>query len=241
MTDVSIDKRITTLQRFCVAVIFSAAFGYIEAAVVVYLREIFYPGGFTFPLTIFIIDPVSKRLFLTEVGREASTLVLILTGAWLFGGNLRQRAAYFLTIFAVWDIFYYIWLKVLLDWPASIMDWDILFLIPVSWAGPVLAPVLASAVMLSFAVIILYRDCCGWPIKICFFDWLAFSLAALVIVVSFRIPGPHVAQENYRAYFYWPLFAVGLVFAVLVFVKCMVKSKQILSKQQSEEAGTESD
>ena len=226
MADESIDTLKTTLRRFCIAVIFSIAFGYIEAAVVVYLREIFHPEGFTFPLTIFPIDPVSKRLFLTEIGREASTLVLILTGAWLFGRNLRQRVAYFLTIFAVWDIFYYVWLKVLLNWPASLMDWDILFLIPISWASPVLAPVLVSVVMLCFAIVILYRDSLAGPIKTSFFDWIAFSLAVVIIVVSFCIPGPHVADEDYHAYFYWPLFAAGLLFAVLVFVKCLIKSGQ---------------
>jgi len=215
----------TTLRRFCIAVVFSIAFGYIEAAVVVYLREIFYPDGFNFPLSILIVDSVSKRLLLTEIGREVATLVLIVTGAWLFGRNLRQRVAYFLTIFAVWDIFYYVWLKVLINWPASIMDWDILFLIPMSWAGPLLAPVLASLVILLFALVILYRDCCARPIKVTFFDWIAFSIAALIIVVSFCIPGPHTAEEDFRSYFYWTLFVAGLLFAVVVFLKCLLKSK----------------
>jgi len=223
--DESLDKLGTTFKRFCIAVIFSIAFGYIEAAVVVYLREIFYPDGFNFPLSILIVDSVSKRLLLTEVGREAATLILIITGAWLFGRNLQQRVAYFLTIFAVWDIFYYVWLKVLLNWPASIMDWDILFLIPMSWAGPVLAPILASLVMLLFAVVILYRDCRTRPIKATFYDWIALSIAALIVIFSFCIPGPHTAQEDYSSYFYWPLFAAGLLFAVMVFVRCLMRSK----------------
>ncbi|NQT01098.1 MAG: hypothetical protein HQ580_03680, partial [Planctomycetes bacterium] len=147
----------TTIKVFCVVVIFSIAFAYIEAAVVVYLREIFHPDGFTFPLTTFGLDPLWERLLLTEIGREAATIVLIFTGSWLFGKNRRQRFAYFMTIFAVWDIFYYVWLKVLLDWPSSIMDWDILFLIPDTWASAVLYPVLISITMLVFAAVILYR------------------------------------------------------------------------------------
>ncbi|MBN2183489.1 MAG: hypothetical protein JW715_16380 [Sedimentisphaerales bacterium] len=213
-----------TFVRFFISVIFGIAFGYIEAAVVVYLREIFYPNGFNFPLSISIIDSVSRRLLLTEVGREASTLVLIVTGAWLFGRNLRQRVAYALTIFAVWDIFYYVWLKVLLNWPASIMDWDILFLIPVVWAGPVLAPVLVSLVMLLFAAVILYRDSLDRPIKTRFYDWIAFFVASLIIVVSFCIPGPHTAEQNYSSYFYWTLFAAGLLFAVVAFAGCLLRS-----------------
>jgi hypothetical protein len=224
-TDISTDTLGTTFKRFFIAVVFSIAFGYIEAAVVVYLREIFYPDGFNFPLSVSIIDAVSKRLLITEIGREAATLVLIVTGAWLFGRNLRQKVAYFLTIFAVWDIFYYIWLKVFLDWPASIMDWDILFLIPMPWAGPVLAPVLVSFVMLIFAVVILYCDCLARPVKVTLYDWLFLSIAAVIIIISFCIPGPHTAREDYTSYFYWSLFAAGLLPAVLVFVRCLVRSR----------------
>ena len=101
----------TTITRFVIAVVFSIAFAYIESAVVVYLRVIFHPDGFTFPLSNVDTILQHKALLLTEIGREAATIVLIFTGAWLFGRNLRQRFAYFLTIFAVWDIFYYIWLK----------------------------------------------------------------------------------------------------------------------------------
>lgn len=222
MESALVSSRIALL-RFCIAVLFSISLGYFEAAVVVYLREIFYPDGFTFPLEIFAINPLFKRFFITEIGREAASLILIFTGAWLFGNNRRQRVAYFLIIFAVWDIFYYIWLKVLLDWPVSIMDWDILFLIPMTWASPVLAPVLCSVVMLLFAVIILYRDYQGKGIYTSYFDWLAFSLAGLVIIVSFCIPGPHTAQDDYSRYFYWPLFGAGLLLSVGIFIKCLTK------------------
>ena len=34
------------LGRFIIVALFSVAFGYIEAAVVVYLREIFHPDGY---------------------------------------------------------------------------------------------------------------------------------------------------------------------------------------------------
>jgi hypothetical protein len=193
--------------------------------VVVYLREIFYPDGFTFPLTVFGIDQFSKRLLLTEIGREAATIILIFTGSWLFGKNRRQRFAYFLTIFAIWDIFYYVWLKVLLDWPASIMDWDILFLIPNTWASAVLYPVFVSVTLLLFAAAILYRDARGRPIKVTRADWLVFIIAGVIVVVSFYIPGRHVAEPDYKSYFYWPLFALGHISAIAVFFKCLLKSK----------------
>lgn len=215
----------TTFKTFLIVVVFSIAFGYIEAAVVVYLRQIFHPDGFTFPLTVFGADVLSKRILLTEIGREAATIVLIFTGAWLFGHNRQQRVAYFIIIFAVWDIFYYVWLKVLLDWPASIMDWDILFLIPVAWASPVLYPVLISATLIVFAIVMLYFSCCGRSIKVTLLDWLAFSASAIIIVVSFCIPGLHSTEQDYTSYFYRPLFAVGYLLGIAVFLKCLTKSK----------------
>ena len=217
----------TILKRFCIVVVFAVAFAYFEAAVVVYLREIFYPDGFTFPLTEFGIGISSlwRRLLITEIGREAASMVLLLTAAWLFGRNLQQRSAYFMVIFAIWDIFYYVWLKILIDWPSSIMDWDILFLIPRTWASPVLCPVLISLTLLLLAIIILYRDSRARPIKPTLPDWLVFILAGLIVVISFCIAGRHVTKPDFQSYFYWPLFAAGLLLAIAVFLKCLLKSK----------------
>ncbi|HUU19786.1 MAG TPA: hypothetical protein VMW72_21730 [Sedimentisphaerales bacterium] len=223
--DESIEPLKTTIVRFCIVIVFSIAFGYIEAAVVVYLRAIFHPDGFTFPLTDLGTILQEKPLLLTEIGREAATIVLILTGAWLFGRNRRQRFAYVLTIFAIWDIFYYVWLKVLLDWPASIMDWDILFLIPVPWASAVLYPVLISITLLIFAAVILYRDARGRAIEVTRADWLAFFVAGIIVVVSFCTPGSYVTEPDYKSYFYWPLFAAGFLLAIGMFLKCLLKSK----------------
>jgi len=214
-----------TFKRFGIVVIFSIAFAYVEAAVVVYLRTIFYPAGFTFPLTNFAVGPVWKQLLLTEIGREAATLVIIFTSSWLFGRNSRQRFAYFLTIFANWDIFYYIWLKIMLDWPASIMDWDVLFLIPVTWASPVLAPVIVSITMLAFAVIILRRDCCNRPVGLTRVDLLGFCLAAFVAVLCFCIAGRGITEPDFKSHFHWPLFAIAELIAVALYLKCLLKPK----------------
>lgn len=221
----SLTTRGTLFIRFCIVIVFGIAFAYIEFAVVVYLREIFYPNGFTFPLAhAFDISPLWRRLLLTEVGREAATLVLILTACSLIGRNHRRRFAYFLTVFAVWDIFYYLWLKVLLDWPAHILDWDILFLIPRPWAAPVLAPVLVSLAMLAFASLILYRDSIDKPIKATIFDWLAFSICALVIIASFSLAGRYITAPDYASHFSWPLFLAGLITTIAIFTKSLIKS-----------------
>lgn len=210
-------------KRLCIVIIFGIAFAYIESAVVVYLREIFHPGGFSFPLEVFTLTPVGRRLLLTEIGREAATIVLIFTGAWLFGRTRHERFAYFLTIFAIWDIFYYVWLKVLIDWPASIMDWDVLFLIPCTWASPVLCPVLISAAMFAFAVVILHRSGRGRPLRPTLIDWAGFFIAAIVVVISFCIAGLHATEADFEAWFYWPLFVIGFTLALIVFVKCVLR------------------
>jgi hypothetical protein len=192
----------TTLIRLSLLVAFGVAFAYIESSVVVYLRAIFYPDGFTFPIADFTKMPGALTFLLTEIGRELATLVLIFTSAFLMADSPRRRLAYFLIIFAVWDIFYYIWLKLLLDWPASLLDWDILFLIPSVWAGPVLAPLITSAVMLWIAALLLGSR----PFFIPKTRWAGLFACTTGIVICFCIPGPHITQPHFALYFSWPVF-----------------------------------
>jgi hypothetical protein len=214
------------LERILLIVMFSLAFAYIEAAVVVYLRMIFHSDGFSFPLTNFGADPRWKQLLLTEMGREGATLVLILSAAQLLGRSRRQRFALFLAMFGMWDIFFYFWLKVLINWPASPMDWDVLFLLPVTWAGPVLAPVLVSAALIAFAVIILSRSYAGRPLNPGRMDWIGFVLCAIIVVVSFCEAGLHITEQDFEDYFYWPLFGLGCIGGIALFLKLLLRSKR---------------
>jgi len=213
-----------TVKRFIITVLFAVGLAYIETAVVVYLREIFYVGGFIFPIADQTADPQWLNLIPVEVGREAATLVVLLTSAWLIGSDFSSRLAYFLTVFAVWDIFYYVWLKVLLNWPVSIMDWDILFLIPALWASPVLAPVLISLAMLGMAVAILYRQGRAKPLRAGKADIAGFVIISVLIIAMFCRAGLHITQENYQAFFSWPIFLLCLLSGVLVFIRCWFKS-----------------
>ena len=214
------------LKRLVIAVVFSIAFAYIESAVVVYLRVIFHPHGFAFPLEVFGVTAEAKRLLVIEVGREAATLMLILTAAWLFGQRRQERVAYFLVIFAVWDVFYYVWLKVLLDWPASIMDWDILFLIPAIWASPVLYPILVSAAIFAFAAAILYRCAHGRPLIVARADWAGWIISTGIIVVAFCLGGRHITQADYADYFPAWMFAAGLILGVDTCVRSVLRARE---------------
>jgi hypothetical protein len=140
-------------RRLAYVALFSLAMAYFESSVVVYLRAIAYPEGFAFPLAG--IDPFIAA---TEVGREAASLLMILTVAIIAGRSRPQRFACFLLIFGIWDIFYYLFLQLLLGWPASLGTWDVLFLIPVVWAAPVAAPAGVALLMAGLGLAILRGD-----------------------------------------------------------------------------------
>ncbi len=184
--------------------LFALAFGYIEAAVVVYLREPYYPGGFRFPLV-----PLPGHLLRTEIVREAATLLLLLSVARLSARHGLHRLGVFAYCFGLWDLVYYLALKVLVDWPASLLDWDILFLIPLPWAGPIVAPVAVSLALVAGAVFLL-RLPEDEPSPFRRIDWLVGSAAALAIVGSFLWNLPALAAEEIPTTFPWWLFGLGL-------------------------------
>jgi len=160
--------------------VFSIAMGFLETAVVVYLRELYYPGGFKFPLV-----PIDTHIAVTEFWREAATIVMLISAGIIAGKNSAQRFSFFIYAFAVWDIFYYVFLKLLIDWPASLLTWDILFLIPVPWVGPVLAPCLISLTMILLTLTVVYYSGKGFPVIIKFTEWVLLILGSLIAVVSF--------------------------------------------------------
>ncbi len=159
---------------------FSIAMGFLETAVVVYLREIYYPKGFDFPLV-----SITSTIAITEIMREAATLIMLIGIGILTGRNKAERFVCFLYSFAVWDIFYYVFLKLLLNWPATLFTWDILFLLPVPWVGPVLAPCITSlSMILLFAYVMFYSDK-NSKIKLIHSDWKLLITGSLVVILSF--------------------------------------------------------
>ncbi len=169
------------MKRVLVTVsLFSIAMGFLESAVVIYMRELLYPGGFAFPLAT-----IEGRLALTEVLRELATLMMLAGAGILAGRNVPERFAWFLYSFAVWDLFYYVFLRLLTGWPSSLLTWDILFLIPVTWTGPVIAPVILSLTMIAFAVIILRTSLETGRVRISPLHWFILIGGSLVLVLSF--------------------------------------------------------
>lgn len=160
--------------------VFGAAFGMVESAVVVYLRALYYPDGFAFPLVV-----LPWQHFTVELIRELATIIMLAAVGILAGTKAWERFGYFLVAFGVWDIFYYIWLKGVLHWPASLFEWDVLFLIPLPWIGPVLAPVLVSLMMIAFGGTIAIRAARGDHFKPTAVSWVLSLAATLMLLFSF--------------------------------------------------------
>jgi hypothetical protein len=153
--------------------------GFLETAVVVYLRKIYYPDGFGFPLAM-----MDEQMIVIELFREASTVVMLAGVAILAGRSPLQRFSFFLFAFSIWDLFYYVFLKVLLQWPESFFTWDILFLIPIPWVGPVLTPCLISLTMLLLGVVLYYRDLRRTGHRINIMEWTLLILGSQIVILS---------------------------------------------------------
>lgn len=230
-------------SRFVWLAVFAVAMGFLEGIVVIYLREIYYPAGFDFPLKL-----MPQELVRIEWIREIATLVMLATVGIIAGRNNLQRLLYFLFAFGVWDIVYYIALKLLIGWPASLLTWDILFLIPWSWLGPVLAPVISSVTMIFMALLIIGREEKGSRVKLQPLDWiLIFSGAAIILysylvdVLKLIIESSMLASEssateyeqlitlilNYIPDNYnWLLFIIGELLIISATVKILIQTNK---------------
>lgn len=212
-------------------IVFGVAFGYVEAAVVSYLRYIydplrlhFYPGssGQLFPLLsleqLRRLGPEHIRLLKTEVGREAATLLMLAGAAVLAARKVREFVAAFLVCFGVWDITFYLFLRVLVHWPASLLTWDILFLIPVPWTGPVIAPVLVSLSMVVCGLMLLGREYAGKPLRLRGLQWALIVLGGVMIVAAFVWDFRNTASGGNPRPFNWALFIAGETIGTLSFL-----------------------
>ena len=192
-------------SRLALALFFACAMGILEAICVIYLRRLILPEGLG-------AGQVPARLGRhVEIIREASTIIMLVTTAWLAGTNVRSRLAVFFVMFGVWDILYYAGLKGLAGWPSGWLTWDCLFLIPKPWYGPVLAPVLISAYLVLVCGLLFLREESGRKTRLS-----ALSLALQVVGLSlwywsFVKDTAAIMARGYGGTVYsWPLFACGL-------------------------------
>jgi len=142
--------------KLSIATIFGIAMGWLEAVTVVYIRKILYAEK-VIDLTRVVVEQANSTVMRIEQTREVSTIIILVTLSLLIEKTWHRRLAIFLWVFAIWDIFYYIALKILINWPASLATIDCLFLIPAPWIAPVYVPVSISIIMLITSGFLLSR------------------------------------------------------------------------------------
>jgi len=203
--------------RWAIVVAFAMAMAWVEAASVFYIRALVgriepYQAD---PLPL---DAMSRALGNVELWREAATLVMIATVGALAGRTWRRRAGYAALAFGAWDIFYYVFLRLITGWPRTLLDWDILFLLPLPWWGPVLAPVCIASLMIVWGTrVTQWQDRIpatrftrvSWA-----FGWAGILLALGVFMAdSIRaLPGGlDTVRQVLPTTFNWPVFGAALL------------------------------
>jgi len=197
--------------------VFALAMAFVEAAVVVYLRRVL--GVVDLMRDVAAYDP---SIALIESGREAATLLMLLAVGFAAGRLLQARIGFALFAFGLWDVFYYAWLRVLLGWPGSLLDEDVLFIIPLPWWGPVLAPVLVALVAAAFGAVLVLREEEGRPVRPGWFEWAALVAGITLVLWTFMADAlgalPASAEDLSRlkpTAFLWPPYLAGL--AAMIF------------------------
>ncbi len=195
-------------------VVFGIAFGYLEGVVVIYLRELYYPAGFGFPLA-----PVSESLLPVELVRELATLVMLGSVAMVAGRTGWGRFGVFSLLFGLWDLVFYATLRAVLGWPESLMTWDILFLVPTAWVGPVLSAVLVAASLAFAGAVMFLRAERGFRPRTAWWSWAGALVSLALLLYSFMAAGGEAIAGAVPAEmrFPWAIYVLGVVLGWALF------------------------
>jgi hypothetical protein len=228
-------------------ILFAVSMGYLESAVVIYIRAVYYPEGFEFPL-----KEMAPYLATTELIREVATLIMILAVGVLVAKERLHRFAWFLIVFGIWDIAYYVFLKLLIGWPESLLTTDILFLLPSLWTGPVIAPIINSITMLLLAAVILNRYIGSTKLtRLTGMEWTLLITGSAVVLISYMqdfIRFVWVYKQSLTAgefnwsqvmvilpakfvplSFNWQIFSVGVFLQIIVILKIYFRARKIIA------------
>jgi hypothetical protein len=220
-------------KRWLVVVVFAVAMAWLEAAVVYYLRTL---ANRIDPFQTEPLPPVAG-LAGVEAVREAATLVMLFTVGLLAGKSWRSRWGYAAIAFGVWDIFYYVFLKRITGLPKGLTDWDILFLLPLPWWGPVIAPVLIALMMVIWGTLASQWDeHFDHPFRAEWRAWLLNFAGMGIALYVFMKDAIRVANQGEDALrkmlpssFDWPLFCVALA---LMAAPIFQSGRKILQSRQ---------
>lgn len=203
-----------TSARIAAVLIFSIAMAWVESATVAYLRTLVHRVD---PYQLAPL-PIAASFGSVEIIREAATLAMLAAVGWLAGISAKSRLGFFLISFGIWDIFYYLFLKIIVGWPHTIFDWDVLFLIPLPWWGPVLSPILVSLVLIVIGTFLQRSNTGDAKANAGRFSWvLSFCGMILALVVFLDhslqalLKGSGAVTEELPAHFNWMVFILSLL------------------------------
>ena len=206
-------------NRALVVISFAAAMAYLEAAVVVYLqRALNITPDRLFPLRG---PEMVGDLAAIEVGREFATLVMLIGIGCLAGRAWLDRLAWTAVAFGVWDVLYYGWLWVFIGWPHSPTTWDVLFLIPVPWIGPVWAPVVVSVTLIGFGLAAARQVGRGRTLRADRSEVVLAVAGGALVVVSFTADAARIMAGGLPGWYPWPFFVAGIALATLGAVRVL--------------------
>lgn len=189
-------------------VAFGVAMGYLEAAVVVYLRAAL---GLAPAELVTSRDPSTfGALAGIEIARELATLIMIGAVGWLAGRRPLERLAWAAVAFGAWDIAYYVGLRLAIGWPPSFDTWDVLFLVPIPWVGPVWAPIGVSSALVLIGLPAARRLRGGGPVVVRTIQATAALVGGGLVIVSFMVDTSRVMAGDPGAWTGWPLYWTGM-------------------------------
>lgn len=201
-------------NKFLWLAIFAIAMAFVETAVVVYLREMYFPENIQqiFPPKIF-----HPRDVWIELGRELATITMLLSAAIL----TTQRSALrifsaFVFAFGLWDLFYYVFLKLTINWPTHWLEWDILFLIPWAWLGPWICPALIALMFVIWALLVNFLPAHFHFTRATLSTFVVGSIIALITFLQPAFPillhrDPKLLETFVPQHFWWPEFLLGYI------------------------------
>ena len=192
--------------------LYAIAMAYVEAALVVHLRQLYYADNL---LTIFPLRLLSHTDLVIELVREAATILMLVTVAFLAERGNGRRFAAFVYIFGVWDLGYYSCLKLLIDWPQTWLEWDVLFLLPWPWFGPWITPAAIALLFTGWGAWVLlseHQPRISWLSASLFVGGAVLGLTAFLLPAADLLPRGEVAFQGYQPeHFAWSLFMLGFV------------------------------
>ena len=215
--------------------LYAVAMAWVEAAAVYYLRSLigriepYQPN----PL------PMVGGFGEAELVREIATLVMLLAVGWLAGATWRSRLGYSVVAFGIWDIFYYVFLRAMTGWPRSLLDWDILFLIPLPWWGPVWAPTSIALLMILWGTFMTRAERSPTSAG-SHWKFIAFGGAGVALALfTFMADALRTADQGMEALrnmlpvrFNWPLF--GLALALMALPVADVARQELRARRKGE-------